>query len=44
MRTKCSTVGLNGRDHPEDLDIDRRIIFKQILGKPVLGVWFALIF
>jgi hypothetical protein len=24
---------LKGRDHSEDLDVDRRIILKQILGK-----------
>jgi hypothetical protein len=31
------------RDHPEDLGIYRRIIFKLIIGKYVAGVWTGLI-
>jgi hypothetical protein len=33
MHTKVWSESLKGRDHSEDLDIDRRVILKWILGK-----------
>jgi hypothetical protein len=33
MHTKVWSENLKGRDHSEDLDIDRRIVFEWILGK-----------
>jgi hypothetical protein len=34
---------LKGRDHSEELDVDRRILLKCILGKQGLGMWIGII-
>jgi hypothetical protein len=39
MRTKFWLESLKGRDHSEDLGVDRVIILKWILGKWVFGTW-----
>jgi hypothetical protein len=38
MLTKCYTDNLTGREHLEDLGLDRRLMFKWILKKEDVDV------
>jgi hypothetical protein len=42
-RTKVWLESLKGRDHLEDLGVDRRIILKQILWRQVWRLWIGFI-
>jgi hypothetical protein len=41
---KILMENLKGKDHPEDLDVDERIILKRILRKYIRRVWTELNF
>jgi hypothetical protein len=43
MNTKFWLKNMKGRDHLEDLDIDRRIILEWILEKKEWKVWVGFI-
>jgi len=44
MHTKFLSENLKGRDHLEDLGIDRKIILEWILGKQSGKVWTVIWF
>jgi hypothetical protein len=39
MHTTFWSENLNGRDHSEDLGVDRKIILEWILGEEGWGMW-----
>jgi len=43
MHTKCQSEKFKGRDHVEDVDVDRRIILKWILKRSLVRIWNRLI-